>query len=464
MGIFRNLHLLILRCSKGLSKFWRFSLFRIFFFRVRPHPPFEEGKPFWMFDIPEEVMMGIKDAGFVRCSPIQEKALPYTLKGEDIAAQAQTGTGKTAVFLITIFSRLLKLKERDPSFPSALILAPTRELAHQIYQDAKIIGGHISLRSIAVFGGIDYGRQAKKLRDGVDIVIGTPGRVIDFIKQGILRTDKIKIVVIDEADRMLDMGFIKDLRYILNRLPHYEERQSMLFSATLSYREVELAYEFMNTPREIFLESEELIVKEIEQCLFHTGREEKLPLLLGILKRENWTRVLIFANTRNRVVWLARRLRDHGYSAEAITGHLDQKKRLALMMGFKQGDIKILVATDVASRGIHVEDISHVINYDIPLDPQDYIHRIGRTARLGKKGKAITIACEDLVFHLEKVENYLGRKIPVVWAEEDWFERVIPPPESERKAPARPSGPTRKDGKGFRNSGSKKRRMWRGRE
>lgn len=416
----------------------------------RPKPPFSDGKPFSMFDIPETVMKGIEDATFVRCSPIQERALPLTLKGEDIAAQAQTGTGKTAVFLITIFCNLLRKTNRNPSIPSALVIAPTRELALQIYQDAKIIGKHTDLKLLAVFGGIDYVKQANSLKEGVDIVIATPGRLIDYMKQRVFKTKGIQTVVVDEADRMFDMGFVKDLRYILRRLPPYEKRQSMLFSATLTYREVELSYEFMNNPKEIYIEPDELLVKSVDQCLFHTGREEKLSLLLGLLKRESWSRLLIFANTRNRVAWLARRLTDNGYLAEAITGEINQSKRLSLMRQYKDGKIKVLVATDVASRGIHVEDISHVINYDIPLDPQDYVHRIGRTARLGKKGKAIMLACEDLIYHLEKIENYLGKKIPVVWAEEDWYEKKITS-SRRRKAPerrgTRQRGPKRKGGR-----------------
>ena len=240
---------------------------------ARPKPLFSGGEPFSMFDIPEVVMKGIEDAGFVCCSPIQENALPLTLKGEDIAAQAQTGTGKTAVFLITIFSHFLQRANRNPSIPSALVIAPTRELALQIYQDAKVIGRHTGLKFLAVFGGVDYIKQAERLKEGVDVVIATPGRLIDYMKQRVFIPKGLRIVVIDEADRMFDMGFVRDLRYILRRLPPYEKRQSMLFSATLSYREVELAYEFMNNPKEIYIEPEELLVDSVEQCLFHTGRE-----------------------------------------------------------------------------------------------------------------------------------------------------------------------------------------------
>jgi ATP-dependent RNA helicase RhlB len=345
-----------------------------------------------------------------------------SLQALDVAGQAQTGTGKTAVFLITILDRLLRLKDLDPSGPSALILAPTRELALQIYQDAQILGGHTELRTTVVIGGVDYRKQARQLQRGADIVIGTPGRTIDYMKQKILNLRKVSVLVIDEADRMFDMGFIRDLKYILRRLPAYTERQSLLFSATLNYRVLELAYEYMNHAEEIYIEPQELTVDTVEQCVYHVGIREKLPLLLGILRREPWYRVLIFCNTKSGVEFLAAKLVGNHYPAEGITGDLPQKKRLRLMERFKSGDLKILVATDVASRGIHVEDVSHVINYDVPQDREDYVHRIGRTARAGKKGKAITLACEKWVWHLEPIEQFIGEKIPVVWFDENWLE------------------------------------------
>jgi ATP-dependent RNA helicase RhlB len=338
-----------------------------------------------------------------------------------VAGQAQTGTGKTAAFLITVFHRLLEVESLPEKEPSALILAPTRELALQIFQDAQVLGGHTGLRMTAVFGGVDYQKQARALREGTDIVIGTPGRVIDYMKQRVLRTRMVRVVVIDEADRMFDMGFVRDLRYILRRLPPYHKRQSLLFSATLNYRVLELAYEHMNCPEEIYIAPEEKTVETVEQYVFHVGLEEKLPLLLGILKKEDWYRVLIFCNTKAGVEFLARKLQANGYPAEGITGDLPQKKRLRLMDRFKSGRLKILVATDVASRGIHVEDVSHVINYDVPQDKEDYVHRIGRTARAGKKGKALTLACERWVWYLEAIEEYIGKKIPVIWFDEDWL-------------------------------------------
>jgi ATP-dependent RNA helicase RhlB len=384
-------------------------------------PNFLTNVSFEEFNLPSEILMGIKDAGFTFCTPIQAKVLPLSLAGKDIAGQAQTGTGKTAAFLITVFSRILELKDRVAGFPSALIVAPTRELAQQIDEEAAILCRHTGLTHVQVIGGVDYQKQADILQKGIDIVICTPGRIIDYFKQRIFKTDEIKIVVVDEADRLLDLGFSKDMRYILQKLPHYQKRQSMLFSATLSYSVLELTYEYMNLPEFISVAPEEVVVEGINQSLFHVGKESKLSLLLGLLKKEEWSRALIFANTKSGVEWLAEKLKGNGHPAEGITGDLPQRQRFKLMERFKNGSIKILVATDVASRGIHVEDITHVINYDLPQDAENYVHRIGRTARAGKNGIAISLACEDFVLYLESIEAKLGHKIPVVWPEDDWF-------------------------------------------
>lgn len=397
-------------------------------------PDFLTQARFDEFDLPAEVLSGMDDIGFTYCTPIQAQVLPVSLAGKDVAGQAQTGTGKTAAFLVTIFTRLLALPRREGGLPSALIVAPTRELALQIFEEAEIIGRHTGLCLAQVVGGVEYRQQADILRKGTDIVICTPGRLIDYMKQGIFKTIGIKIVVIDEADRLLDLGFAKDMRYILRKLPHYETRQSMLFSATLSYRVLELTYDYMNLPEFVSVTPEEITVEGVDQSLYHVGTEHKLPLLLGLLAREDWLRILIFVNTRVGVDWLAKKLKGNGWPAEGITGDLPQRQRFRLMEGFKNGRIKILVATDVASRGIHVEDISHVVNYDLPQDAENYIHRIGRTARAGKTGRAISLACEKYVFHLELIEEMLEYKIPIIWPEDDWFvadkSRPIP---AERK-------------------------------
>jgi len=384
-------------------------------------PEFLTEKRFDAFALPGKLLSALNEAGFVYCTPIQEQTLPISLSGRDVAGQAQTGTGKTAAFLVTVITRILKFTERDPHLPAALIIAPTRELSHQIYEEALTFCRLVDLRIAEVVGGVDYKRQAELLRQGTDIVICTPGRIIDYYKQGIFKTEGIKILVIDEADRLFDLGFTKDMRYLLRKLPAYANRQSMLFSATLSYRVMELTYEFMNLPEFISVTPQNITVEGIEQQLFHIGSEKKLQLLLGMLKREDWNRVLIFVNTKVGVDWLTTKLKGNGWPAERITGDLPQRKRFRLMEQFKNGRIKILVATDVASRGIHVEDITHVINYDLPQDSENYIHRIGRTARAGKTGKAFSLACEDYVYHLEPLEEMLGYKIPVVWPGDDWF-------------------------------------------
>jgi ATP-dependent RNA helicase RhlB len=389
--------------------------------------------PFTAFDLPPQVLKGIESAGFKQCTPIQAMALPITLKGGDIAAQAQTGTGKTATFLITIFDHLVKHpKPRTPG-PHALIIAPTRELTVQICEEARLLGSHTDFKVLPVFGGVDYQKQQKALRMGTDIVVATPGRLIDYMKQKVFSPKNARTLVIDEADRLFDMGFIKDLRYILRQLPRYTRRQSMLFSATLSYAVMELAYEYMNNPEAISADPEKVTVEEIDQVLYHVGNNLKPNLLIGLLKSEAWNRLLIFANTRTGVDMLARKLIDNGFRAVGITGTVPQKNRLKIMQQFKTGEVKILVATDVASRGIHVEDIDLVINYDIPQDPEDYVHRIGRTGRLGKSGKAIMLACETYVYHLEAVERFIGEKIQVKWAEDDLYEKDLAKPFRPRR-------------------------------
>jgi len=384
-------------------------------------PEFLTEQRFDEFALPAQLLSALNETGFVYCTPIQEQTLPISLSGLDVAGQAQTGTGKTAAFLVTVITRILMFSDRDPRLPAALIVAPTRELSHQIYEEARTLCRHVDLKIAEVVGGIDYKRQADILRRGTDIVICTPGRIIDYLKQGIFKTEGIKILVIDEADRLFDLGFTKDMRYLLRKLPSYETRQSMLFSATLSYRVMELTYEFMNLPEFISVTPQTITVEGIEQQLFHVGSGKKLDLLLGLLKREDWSRMLIFVNTKVGVDWLTNKLKGNAWPAERITGDLPQRQRFRLMEQFKNGRIKILVATDVASRGIHVEDISHVINYDLPQDSENYIHRIGRTARAGKTGKAFALACEDYVYHLEPLEEMLGYKIPVVWPGSDWF-------------------------------------------
>jgi len=364
-------------------------------------------------DLPDEVRRGIADAGFVDLTPVQEESVPLALRGRDVAAQAQTGTGKTAAFLIATFSRLLRRPEKKASDPRVLVMAPTRELVVQICEDAKLLGAHCPFIIQPIFGGVDYDKQRQALRDGVDIIVATPGRLIDYAKQRVFSFNRIEVVIIDEADRMFDMGFIKDLRFILRRLPPFEKRQTMLFSATLTSRVMELAYEFMDLAEKVSIEPERITAEKVEQCLFHVSRREKFPLLVGLLRQEeNPGRVMIFVNTKREAEHLTDRLKGNDFKAEIISGDISQNRRMKILRDFKSGRVTYLVATDVASRGLHIEAVTHVINYDLPQDPEDYVHRIGRTARAGAAGKAISLADEELVLHLPDIEEYIGQKIP----------------------------------------------------
>ncbi len=365
-------------------------------------------------NLPGTVLDGIRRAGFIECTPVQATALPEALRGRDIAVQAQTGTGKTAAFLIALFSRMLVLPSpgRGPS-PRALIIAPTRELVAQIDAEAKLLGGPAGFRIVPVFGGIDYENQRREIGKGMDMLIGTPGRLIDYLKQKVYSLKMTQFLVIDEADRMFDMGFISDLRFLLRRMSPYHKRQSMLFSATLSHRVLELCYEHMNLPERFTVTPEQVTVEQIEQEIYHIGRDEKFGLLLGILRRETGGRYLIFCNMKTATERLELLLNTNGFGAAAISGDIPQKKRMKVLSGFKEGTFPILVATDVASRGLHIEGVTHVINYDLPQDPEDYVHRIGRTARAGAGGKAISLACEECVQSLPEIEDYIRQKIPV---------------------------------------------------
>lgn len=377
-------------------------------------------------DVPHEVTQGIEHTGFTVCTPVQEAVIPRALRGEDVAAQAQTGTGKTAAFLISLFSRMIRNPVIDlGDSPQALIIAPTRELADQIYHEADRLGKFTGFRLLAVYGGIDYQKQMDTLRKGVDVLVGTPGRLIDYFKQHVYSLKKTRYLIIDEADRMFDMGFIDDLRYLIKKMPPYTRRQSMLFSATLSFRVMELAYEHMNLPEKISITPEHITVDQVEQVLYHVGKHEKIPLLLGILRKEQPVRTLIFVNTRRAAEMVVERLNRNTWKAQAITGEIEQKKRLRILAEFKEGKLAILVATDVASRGIHVEGVTHVINYDLPQDAEDYVHRIGRTGRAGASGKAVSLADEEYVYSLEEIEQFIGRKIPVDWADDSMYLREI---------------------------------------
>jgi ATP-dependent RNA helicase RhlB len=396
--------------------------------------------------LPESLGSGIADAGFTECTPIQERTLPLTLAGKDVAGRGQTGTGKTAAFLITLFDRLLK-NDTEGKKPRALIMAPTRELVVQIEQDAQLLGKHCGFSILAVYGGVDYNKQREALRGGVDIVICTPGRLIDYLKQKVCSLGAVEMLVIDEADRMFDMGFISDLRYILRCLPPYGQRQNLMFSATLNQRVMELAYEFMNMPEKVTVSGDHLTADNIEEVLFHVSSKEKFPLLLGLLRRDAMKRTMIFVNTKREGEYLQARMVANDYPCRLISGDVAQEKRLRIMRDFKEGKLPVLIATDVASRGLHIEGVSHVINYDLPEDCEDYVHRIGRTARAGAEGKAISLADEKGVLSLEAIEAYIGHSIPSEWAEDDLFvndfNRVAKPKRKKNVQTGGFSGPRR---------------------
>jgi len=341
--------------------------------------------------------------------------LPSALAGKDVAAQAQTGTGKTAAFLIAIFSRMLTMPSTGRgSSPRALIVAPTRELVIQIDAEAKLLRGSADFKILPVYGGIDYGKQRDELSRGVDMLVGTPGRLIDYLKQKVYSLRKTEFLVIDEADRMFDMGFIADLRFMLRRMSSYDKRQSMLFSATLSNRVMELGYEHMNNPVRFAVTPEQMTVDLVEQELYHVGKDEKIGLLLGIIKHNPDGHYIIFCNRKITADKLNLLLNANGFSAASITGDLPQDKRMKVLSKFKNGILRTLVATDVASRGLHIDGVTHVINYDLPEDAEDYVHRIGRTARAGAGGKAIGLACEEYVHSLHDIEDYIKQKIPIL--------------------------------------------------
>jgi len=394
------------------------------------------------------LMQGIVDAGFEYCTPIQAQTLPFSLAGRDIAGQAQTGTGKTAAFLVALYQSLLSRPAdptRAPTSVRALVVAPTRELAVQIHKDAAVLGRHTGLPLAVVFGGVDYDKQRRQLADGVDVLIGTPGRIIDYLKQGVYDLRHAQVIVLDEADRMFDLGFIADIRYILRRLPAPDHRQSMLFSATLSQRVLELAYEHMNNPELVRIEPDKVTIDRVRQAIYFPSMPEKMPLLVSLLRQFEAHRTMVFVNTKRVAERLEVVLRANGFSAQAISGDVPQPKRLRFLRQFHEGELAVLIATDVASRGLHIPDVSHVFNYDLPQDSADYVHRIGRTARAGADGDAISFGCEEYAISLPDIENYIGHKIPVEKYDASALPKLVMPPHAPRDFSARP---TRRGGGG----------------
>ncbi len=417
---------------------------------------------FSSFDLPDKLAQGIDEAGFLACTPIQEETLPLTLKGQDVAGQAQTGTGKTAAFLIATFNHLLMHpapEGRKPTQARALILAPTRELAIQIHRDAMALGQHTGLRLGIAYGGTDYDIQRKHISEGIDVLIGTPGRIIDYFKQHVFDLKRAQVVVLDEADRMFDLGFINDVRYLLRRCPPPAERLGLLFSATLSHRVNELAYEHMNDPQLVQVESEQITAERVRQVLYHTANDEKIPLLLGLMNRIGAMRSIVFVNTKRDAEKVWSFLEGNDHKAAILSGDVPQKKRQSLLKQFQEGELAVLVATDVAARGLHIPDVSHVFNYDLPQDAEDYVHRIGRTARLGADGDAITFACERFVYSLPEIETYIGHSIPVERVTDDMLVTPRPPVKRpQRKAPPGRGQRGGHDGRGAPGRGGGRRR------
>ena len=397
--------------------------------------------PFSSLGLNPKILTGLQTANFTHCTPIQALTLPPALTDEDVAGQAQTGTGKTAAFLLVIFNQLLKQKsDKYGNNPRAFIVAPTRELAIQIHKDAVLLGADTGLKTGLAYGGVDYEKQRKILQNGVDILIGTPGRLIDYFKQKVYNLRHIEVMVLDEADRMFDLGFIDDIRFLLRRMPEPGVRQSLLFSATLSHRVMELAYEHMNSPETLKVEAESVTADHVEQRVFYPANDEKLPLLIGLMRQMGEHHSMVFSNTRAAADKVGRTLNANGISAAVISGRVRQEQRQKLLKRFHDGDIPVLVATDVAARGLHIPDVTHVFNFDLPQDAPDYVHRIGRTARLGAKGEAISFACEDYAFYLPEIESYIGYTIDTDSASADMMPEITIPPPPKRSQHHRHSG------------------------
>lgn len=387
------------------------------------------------FDLNPNLSAALQTAGFTNCTEIQQLALPLMLQGKDIAAQSQTGTGKTAAFLLGMFQHLHNnpaAEDRHPTELRALILAPTRELAIQIHKDALQLATHSEFRISLAYGGTDYEKQRKSIQAGADILIGTPGRIIDYFKQKVFSLKKAQVVVLDEADRMFDLGFITDIRFLLRRMPEPEKRLNLLFSATLSHRVMELAYEHMNNPVDLKTKSDQIAAEQVVQSVFHPSSEEKIPLLIGLMQKLQPARSIVFVNTKRVAERVHASLLGNEINAEILSGDVRQNKRQRLITDLSNGTLNTLIATDVAARGLHIEGVTHVFNYDLPQNAEDYVHRIGRTARAGAAGEAISFACEEFVFSLPEIEELLGQEIPASPVTDDILAVPAPPKKINR--------------------------------
>lgn len=411
------------------------------------------------FDIDPAIIKGLDEAGYEFCTPIQAQSIPISLTGKDVAGEAQTGTGKTAAFMVACINHLITNPSHDKhqkGQPRAMILAPTRELAIQIHKDSLTIGKYTGLKFGLAYGGTDYEKQRKTIQSGIDILIGTPGRTIDFFKQKTFNLKSCDVVVLDEADRMFDLGFIDDMRYLLRRCPDPDKRLSLLFSATLSHRIGELAYIHMNDPAEIRIKAETKTADKIEQSIYYPANEEKIPLLLGLMNKLKPARSIVFINTKRVADKVYAWLEGNEFKSALLSGDVPQKKRQSLLKKFQNGEFNTLVATDVAARGLHIPEVSHVFNFDLPQSGEDYVHRIGRTARAGASGFAISFACEDFAHYIMDIEEYIDQKISRESVTSDLLSEPKPPIKRERGS--RPNRPrSGKPGNQPRNRSGKNR-------
>ena len=407
-------------------------------------PPQDGKGRFHDLSLPPPLMRGISDEGFKYCTPIQDKALPAVLAGKDLIGKANTGTGKSAVFLLAIFARILEMRAtgEKPRLPLALVIAPTRELVAQIAKDGAALGKYSSAQVLAVYGGADLQEQERRLRQGVEVVAATPGRLLDFLQRGALRLDHCRILVIDEADRMLDMGFIPDVRRIIGRLPKKEMRQTMLFSATVSDDVRRLAHQWCVEPQYVEAEPEQVAQESIEQRLYLVSGQEKFVVLYNFLRLHPDKRALIFANMKSEVRSLAQRLAECGIECAELSGDVPQDKRERRLERFRSGRAKILIATDVAGRGLHIDQVRYVVNYTLPNEPENYVHRIGRTGRAGAAGVAISFADEEGAFMLPEIESYIGHSLPCITPEEELL-AALPPKMGKSGGDAPGKSPTR---------------------
>jgi ATP-dependent RNA helicase RhlB len=405
-------------------------------------PVVEDKTRFHDLNLPGEIMHAVADLGFHYCSPIQAEILPATLMGKDASGQAQTGTGKTAAFLITMLATFIRKPitgKRAWGTPRALILAPTRELALQIAEEARLLSKYYPSTIVSIFGGMDYQKQRRELTEQVvDIIVATPGRLIDYCQYEDVHLDKLEILVIDEADRMLDMGFMPQVRRIVRKTPYKDKRQTLLFSATITGEVERLSSEWTREPVIVEVEPEQVEVASVEQLVYLVTARQKPALLYNIIERQNLKRVIIFCNRRDETHRVADFLNRYRINCAVISGEVPQKRRLSTLEKFRSGNIRVLVATDVAGRGLHIDGISHVINFAMPHEPENYVHRIGRTGRAGATGTSVSFACEDDSFYIPDIEEFIGHQLVCTQPEDSWLKLPEAPPGkggAERRKP-----------------------------